>query len=220
MIKWLLDRSEVWALLIPLTVLIWKGKGYKETPVVVYVCLAFVLNFLQDYIWKEAVQFSFSSEPGDNLFLYNISSIVRLLLFSWFFLQLKQPFLSTVKKLIPFVFLIFVAVNFLFFEKFTSLSSRIMGLETGLVLFYCILYYLWLFMQEDTFEYKKYPSFRLVTGLSIYVVVNFPIFLFYKSLSIKFRYFAVGLWDIHNIAYIVLCIFIASFFYAVSCKRY
>ena len=73
-------------------------------------------------------------------------------------------------------------------------------------------------MQEEAIDYKKDPVFLMVTGISIYFVVNFPIFLFYKSLSVDFKIFAVDIWGIHNIAYILLCIFIARFFYAVSRK--
>ena len=117
MLSGLLDWSEVWALLIPLTALLLWGKGdSKQKPVVVYLCIAFILNFLQDYIWKEAVQFSFSSQPGDNLFLYNINSVLRLLLFSYFFIQLKQPLFTVLKRTIPFLFSFFVIINFILFE--------------------------------------------------------------------------------------------------------
>ena len=71
-------------------------------------------------------------------------------------------------------------------------------------------------MQEDELIEKKDPAFWLITGISIYTVISFPLFLFYSVLSVKFKHFAVGIWDLHNFAYCLLSIFIARYFYAVS----
>lgn len=177
-----------------------------------YVCIAFVLNFAQDYIWVFGITFAFSSTPGDNIILYNTHSIIRLLLFSWFFIQLKQPILSGLKKIVPFIFVILTLVNFIFFEKYTDFSSRTLSSESGFLLFYCLLYYLNILSLDHHIVYKTSPEFWIVTGLSIYVVINFPIFLFYKNLSAKYENFATHIWDVHNITYIIFCILIAKGF--------
>ena len=220
MFTWLqeiIDWSEVWALLIPLAVLLWIKKiPASAKPIAIYVWVALALNFLQDYFWKNRLLFSFSSTPGDNIIFYNSHSIIRFLLFSWFFICIKQPFLYKVKKILPAVFIIATMINFIFFERFTVFSSRILGIEAGGILFYCLLYYVNQQLQEDTITYKRDETFWLVTGISIYMVVCFPLFLFYNSLSVKFQDFAIGIWDLHNVAYLLLCIFIARYFYAVN----
>ena len=213
----ILDWSEAWALLIPVAVLLLNKKSRSvHKPVVLYVCVALVLNFSQNYIWQNGILFDFTSQPGDNIFIYNTHSIIRLLLFSWFFIQIKQPILSWVKKMIPVIFIVFVVINFTVFEKYTDFSSRTFSLETGLLLFLCLLYYVNQQLQEDAITYKRDETFWLVTGISIYMVVCFPLFLFYNSLSVKFQDFAIGIWDLHNVAYLLLCIFIARYFYAVN----
>lgn len=213
----MIDWSEVWSLLIPLATILWVKKiPAAARPIFIYVCVALLLNFLQDYFWKKRLVFSFSSTPGDNIIFYNLHSIARFILFGWFFINIKQPFLPTLKKIVLVAFIIISQVNFIFFERITSFSSRILGLEAGGILFYCLLYYLNLLMQEDTSTEKKDATFWLVTGISIYIVISFPLFLFYKTLSVKFQDFAIGIWGLHNVVYCVLCIFIARYFYAVN----
>ncbi|MEO6488941.1 MAG: hypothetical protein ABIO04_03290 [Ferruginibacter sp.] len=185
-------------------------------PIVLYVWIAFVLNISQICIWKFGIVFNFSSQPGDNVFIYNTHSIVRLLLFSWFFLQIKQSLLPWSKKLVPVIFIIFILVNFIFFERFTGFSSRTLSLETGLLLFNCLLFYFNISMQDQELAFAKDPAFWITTGLSIYVVVNFPIFLFYNQITARYENFAVHIWDLHNITYIILCLFIARGFFLIK----
>jgi len=128
--------------------------------------------------------------------------------------------LYLLKEIVLPVFIIITLVNFIFFEPVTRFSSRVLGIEAGFTLFYCLLYYLNLLMQDEILTDEQQPIFWMVTGISIYMVVNFPIFLFYQVLAVKFKYFAVGIWDIHNIAYCVLGVFIARYFYAVRRQLY
>jgi hypothetical protein len=218
LLKLILDWSEVWALLIPLTVLIWKWKIRAEAmPLAIYVCIALVLNVLQDYIWKYQLVFFYSTQPGDNRIFYHIHSIVRLLLFSWFFIQLKQPFLHKIKRVVPIVFAIIAIVNYTLFESiFTQFSSGMLSIEALGILFYCMVYFLNLLIEEEGTSYKKNATFWMVTGISIYVVINFPIFIFYKWFSENAKIFAIDIWDLHNITYIMLCSFMAKYFYTES----
>lgn len=212
----MLNWSEVWALCIPITVLIWKRKiKAAAIPLVIYTCVALILNVVQDYIWTYRLVFFYSSKPGDNIIFYHIHSIIRLLLFSWFFIKIKQPFQHKIKKLVPFAFVIITIINFVLLDNsFTKFSSRLLGLEALGILFYCIVYFLNLLIEEEGTPYEKNATFWMVTGISIYVVINFPIFIFYKSLSLTAQKFAVDIWDLHNIAYIMLCVFMAKYFYA------
>jgi hypothetical protein len=136
-------------------------------------------------------------------------------MFAWFFMLLDQPFLRSLKKAVPVVFGLFVLVNFIFFENFFyywSFSSRLLSLETGLLLLYCLQYYFFV-LNEDTNEDRRPASFWVVTGLSIYVVINFPIFLFYKAFLKQFENFAVSIWDVTNISFILFCILLAKALY-------
>ena len=91
-------------------------------------------------------------------------------------------------------------------------GSNLLAAEAYLLLIYCLLYYLSKLRAEDS-DVSRGADFWVVTGLSIYVVVNFFVFLFYVPM-IKFdSNLAERIWDVHNIAYIILCILITRAFY-------
>ena len=225
----LLDWSEVWALLLPITVLLIRRPllpAYLK-PICYYIYIALVLNLAADIIWKFKIVLNLKGILRDNPFLYNTHSIVRLVLFSIFFISLRQSFLPGLKKAIPFIFLLLVCVNFSlprtfsgsFYERFTDFSSRTLALESALLLIYCLLYYFDAMQQELSVPFTKLPGFWVVTGLSIYVVINFPIFLFYKTITPAAEKLAIDIWNVHNISYIILCSFIAKSFYDAGNKR-
>jgi hypothetical protein len=69
-------------------------------------------------------------------------------------------------------------------------------------------YFIYQIIEDRTTSFKNQPGFWVVIGLSIYVAANFFIFLFYEYLSDAKRNFAIGIWDVHNYVFILLCIFI------------
>ncbi|HEY6062661.1 MAG TPA: hypothetical protein VIV35_03575, partial [Chitinophagaceae bacterium] len=108
--------------------------------------------------------------------------------------------------------------NFIFFENFIpqgseTFSSRLLSTEAALLLFFCLQYYIYLVIEDKTTGVTQQRGFWVVTGLSIYVAVSFFIFLFYDYLSKVTSDFAVTIWDVHNIVFILLCILIAKQFY-------
>lgn len=216
----ILDWSEVWALLIPLTFILYRKKSSPYLkPVKLYVVLALLINIGINLIWINNVHHLYDAPPllQSNNFLYNIHSIVRLLLLSWFFILLEQRFMHRVKFVLPFLFIIVAAINFIFFENFFNynvLSSRLLATEAAILLFYCLQYFIFILIEDKAQPFKNQPGIWVVTGLTIYVASSFSIFLFYTYLLKKsLKVFAVNIWDVHNIAYIILCIFIAINFY-------
>lgn len=207
----ILDWSEVWALLIPLAVLwIHKQQPRCFKPIIVYLWLALLIDIPIDvaYIFKQSVP----SWMWPNNYLYNIHSIARFACFSAFFVLLRQLYLVKIKKWLPLASGLCILVNFLFFEDFftpNTFSSRLLSMEAGILLFYCLQYYLFR-LQEDKAGSGKGNEFWMVTGLGIYVVFNFPFFLLYTSLEVNDQ---VNWWYIHNVSYIIFCIFIAKAFY-------
>lgn len=199
--------------------------GRKENtpylrPVRIYVWIALVINILVILVSKRNQWFGWPIDTDpvwleSNNVLYNLHSVVRFFLFSWFFILLDQKMLATVKKMIPVLFAACFLVNFIFFEDFFSywsFSGRLLSIEATILLFYCLLYYMHM-LSDDESSFRKSPSFWVVTGLSIFVVINVPIFLFYIALLKQFEDFTIGIWDIHNISYIIFCCFLAKAFY-------
>lgn len=216
----ILDWSEVWALLIPLIVL-WKYPKQPTyfKPVIIYLWLALLIDIVIDVGWKIKDYYPQLYEKyelpwlRDNNYLYHIHSIVRFICFSTFFIRLGQPYQQKVKRIIPYIALLLLFVNFVFFENFflkETFSSNLLATEAGLLLFYCLQYYLFR-LQEESVSEKRPADYWIVLGLSIYVVVNFFYFLFYNTLDADTKMY---LWHYHNVSFIIFCIFIAKGFYA------
>jgi len=212
-VAWILDWSEVWAVFIPLSVLLIKKNQPKYlTPVIIYLVIALPLNLFADIIWKFKTPYHFPDWLQTNTYLYNIHSIIRFSLFSFFFIKLNQPFLVTIKKIIPVAFYLFVLVNFLFlqyFFRYDRLSSRLLSVESALLLLYSLQYYYFKFQDESEITARS-SDFWVVTGLCIYCVGCFPIYLFYQTLLDQSENFTVNIWKVPDICYIIFCIFIAK----------
>lgn len=210
-LKEILDWSEVWALFIPLTVLALRRKPVNDLlrPVVIYLFVALVLNAFADISWKFQKPLNLPDWMRNNNFIYNIHFVARLLLFSWFFIRLKEPLLKSIKKLIPILYLVYVIISFIKFKPITEFNSGPAAASAALLIFYCLLHYLYLSQQEHPPTSAKKSIAWVVAGLSIYVAVNFFIFLFYTTLMDTAVKFSIVIWNVHNIIFIVFCIFLA-----------
>jgi len=209
----ILDWSEVWALFIPASILLYTKQPAIHKPVVLYIWFAMVINIIIDIIWKFRMILPIGL--SSNNCLYNLHSVLTFFLFSSFFIGLKQPFLVKIKKTLPLIFIVFLLINFGFYEDFFDywqLSSRLLSVEAILLLFYSLSYFL--FKVNENVDVNIFTTdFWIATGLGLYVAVNFFIFLLYNELTIHMINFAINLWNVHNISYIVFNLFIAKGFY-------
>ncbi|HKB43037.1 MAG TPA: hypothetical protein VKC90_01560 [Chitinophagaceae bacterium] len=216
-----LDWSEVWALIIPLIVLLFhRQQPATLKPIIIYLWLAFLINLAIDIIMiinTYRHNYDLSNNP-----LYNLHSIVRFICFSIYFMQLPQPAFMKLKKVLAAASAVFLVINFSFFENFfnhNSLSGNLLTTEAYLLLVYCMLYYL-SELRDDSKNLFNGPDFWVVTGLSIYVVINFFVFLFYLPMINVDVDLAVNIWNVHNIAFIIFCLFITKAFYGPFRYRY
>ena len=209
-----MNWSEVWAPLIPLIVFLFKrNQPNFLKPVIVYLIFAVFINLAGDIIgafprylpvWLQ------SNNP-----LYNIHSIARFICFSYFFTILPQFSFSRLKFILPFVSVLIIIVDFGYVENFGNpdhLSGNLLSAEAYLLLVYCMQYYLAKLKDEIT-DLSSQADFWVVTGLSIYVVINFFVFLFYVPMLVQDVRLAINIWYLHNLAYIVLCVCITRAFY-------
>ena len=120
-----------------------------------------------------------------------------------------------IKFILPFLFIVFVTVNFIFFENFYNIqmpSSVLLATEAAILLFYCLQYFIFLLVEDRTTSLTKQPGFYIVSGLSIYVAASFFIYLFYSYLVKIDLEFAEYIWDVPNATFLILCICIAITF--------
>ncbi len=209
-----LDWSEVWALLIPLAVLQFRRQqDIRMKPVIVYVWLGFLINIAIDAIMT--INIYFPNDYLGNNPLYNVHSVVRFACFSIYFLRVQGDSFNRIKKGLVFISLLLLIINFLFFEDFfdyNALSGNLLATEAYLLLICCMLYYL-AELRSDRDGLFDTPHFWVVTGLGIYVVINFFVFLFYIPMIEVNMMLAVNIWNIHNIAFIIFCLFLTKAFY-------
>lgn len=210
--KKVFDQAEIWSTAIPLVVLAFRHKqpSYLR-PVIIYLWFALFLygfgNYIADYkdylpcwLWSNTV-------------LYNIHSIIRFACFIYFFEELHQPYYTAVRRALPVISVLFFVVNFFvlsqdFFDD-STINSRLLTVEAYLLLVDCMLYYLSSLKQEIE-DFWRRKDFWVTTGLSFYVVINFYVFLFYNDLDSLLQ---EKIWNVHNAAQIIFCLFIAKAFY-------
>jgi hypothetical protein len=206
----ILDWSETWALLLPMAVLTFSKQNKPMLkPIVVLVVASFALYFLIDFSWKFKYDLQLPKIFHDNRILYNITSLVRTLCFMTFFNKLRLPFKGNAPWLLPTVFLGFAFLDFIFLEKFTLFGNYLHLAECIILLVYCLSYYIRI-LKSDQADVFHTPEFWIITGLTLYEAVNLPIFMNYGNISVSMKKFAVDLWSVHNIAFIVLCLFITK----------
>lgn len=220
-LKEILDWSEVWATLIPLIVFIWvRPRASWVKPLLIYLILALLLALVVDVTWKFGTEewvkktfwWLFRGEILYTLIFYNINSFLRLILLTGFFF-LANPLHKKIYIGFSGVFLLAAIINFIFLEDiFLSFSSRLLTAEAAIILVYCLLYYYDVNMNDEINSPLALPPFWVVMGLTLYTSVNFMIFLFYNYLINAERDYAIDIWSVHNISYIVLMVFIAIAF--------
>ena len=112
------------------------------------------------------------------------------------------------------MYILFFIIDVTFFENFFDSRKIAANLFTGeafLLLVYCLLFYLSK-LKTDNDEIIGGPEIYVVTGLSIFVVTNFFLYLFYDAMLAESLTLANNIWTVHNVAYILFCVLIAKAF--------
>ena len=203
-----IDWSEVWALLIPLSIILfYRPKEPNINPVIWYVCIALLLNSISTTLYV----FYRQMPPflKNNNILYNLHSMARVIFFSWYINKITPARFSFINKSIISGYIIFTIVNFLFFESLLFFSSRLFAAESIVLLFLCISFFLRSLQDESGTNWIKYPSFLVCTAVALYEAITFFIFLFILPMADKDPGFGLLILDIYKITFVVFCILLA-----------
>lgn len=207
-----INWSEVWALLIPLTIIIlYKPSGSGIKPIILYVCIAFIINLVATIM----VEFYFSMPVWlkNNNILYNIHSVVRVLCFSWYITSIRQYRFPIALKILIGSYAIFVVGNFSFLESALFISSHLFAAESIVLLIYCLFFFFRSMQDESSMNWIDHPAFLVYTGISLYEAISFFIFLFFYPLFEKNPSFGDLTMSIHNVMYVLLCSILAGALY-------
>ena len=170
------DWSEVWALLIPLAVIIrYKPRGPGARLLIGYVIFALVLNSIATVMAQSA---SLPAWLKNNNIFYNIHSVVRVVLFSWYILSVRQSLFPLNKKWLLMIYGLLAGINFLFLESPLFLSTRLFAAESIILLIICLFYFLSSIKDETQVNLLDHSSFLVCTGVCLYEAITFFIFLF------------------------------------------
>mgnify|MGYP006189553841 FL=1 len=210
----LMDWSEVWALLLPLSVwLLYRRQPVSMKPVLIYLVLALLINVGIDVILFINISgdgIAYSNNP-----LYNIHAVVRYVCFGVYFIGMPNSPYKKIKSILFGLFLLLTIVNFTVYDQFFNyeeFSGNLHAMEAYLLLIYCMIYYLEA-LKDDEKNLFHEKDFWVVTGLCIYVVVNFFVFLFYQPMIDVDVKLAINIWNVHNVAFIIFCLFITKAIY-------
>ncbi|MBI5857040.1 MAG: hypothetical protein HZB42_05250 [Sphingobacteriales bacterium] len=204
--------SEVWALLIPLTIFVrYKINHRSMRPVIIYVITGLILNLVAILI--SIYRLSLPDFLQNNNILYNLHSVLRVILLGWYINSLQLIRLSWLSKFILPVYLLFVVVNFIFWENPLFLSTRLLSAESIVLLILCLFFLISSMRDDSDTNWLKHPSFLICIGLCFYEAVNFFIFLFFYPLLENNLQFGMLTMKIFSVSYIIFCILLALSLY-------
>lgn len=216
--QFLRDWSEVWALLIPLTIIvIYKPVTGNVRFLVFYVIAAFIFNFLAIlmveyyYLVPDALM-----SNGNNIF-YNLHSFVMVVFFSWYIINIKLHQYVVLLKVLLVVYLVFVAINFIFWKNPAMLSTSHFTAGSIVLLLMCFFYFFSSMQDESHTNWLRHPSFIICVGICLYQAITFFIFLFiYPMYDHDYNQnlsFAMFMMRLYQVIFVVFCIMLAMGLY-------
>jgi hypothetical protein len=226
--KEILDWSEVWAPLIPLTIyFIKKPRANWVIPILIYLLFAIFFSVWIDFTWKSVdlgidtwckkylwwlYRYHNKEQWLYNTIFYNLFSLVRVAIFSWFFIRINSHYKKfyTITLLL---FILFYVINFGLFQDIMVFSSRVLAFDAGILLGFCLSYFYKINLDDNIASPIALSQSWVVTGLTLYTAVNFFIFFFYSYITEASSVYAKNIWNVHNFSYIMLEILIAISFW-------
>ncbi|MES1197942.1 MAG: hypothetical protein ABUL41_01540 [Chitinophagaceae bacterium] len=212
LIRTIRNWSEVWALLIPLVIILRSRPLLSAMyPIVFYVWFALVLNSISTTMF--VFHKSMPSFLQNNNILYNLHSILRVTCLGFYIYNVRKHRYSFLYKILIGLYALFVVSNFIFFESILLFSTRIFAAESIILLILCLTFFVNSIQDDSDTNWLKHPAFLICGGISFYEAVNFFIFLLFYPLSVD-ESFIQSMWTVHNITYVILCITIALALYS------
>jgi len=213
--QFLIDWSEVWALLIPLIViLVYKPKGPFVNWLIGYIILSFILNTAATLMVEYNNLFPIAmSNMGNNIF-YNLHSFFMVVFLGWYIVNTRESRYKNILKMLILGYILFVIVNFILWESVFRLSTNHFTAGSIVLLILCFTYFLQLLVSDDNkINWIRHPSFIICVGVCLYLAITFFIFLFFYPLfnnkSESVRSFAQLMMKVYQAAFIVFCILIS-----------
>ncbi len=169
--------SEVWSLIIPLIIYIFRpANPYKIQPVIWFIVIALVC----------AVFATFISQIGQNLprqyrnngIAYNLVAIVKVLILGRFLI--RQPQMQKFRYL-HYLILFYIVLGISIFAFGASpfdLNRYLLAATSIVMLAICLTFFLNTILDDEYNPSESNWLFLICTGIAVYEVINFFIYLF------------------------------------------
>ncbi len=222
-VQFIINWSEAWALLLPLLIfLIYKPKGPYLNWLLIYVISGFILNSLSILYIVNPYIFPFLKHSGNNIF-YNVHSFIMVFCFGVYITSVRSYKYAGLLKTVLGGYLIFVILNFSFFESPMLLSTKHFATGSIVLLFYCLMYFFRSMLEDSKINWLRHPSFLICTSLCLYEAITFFIFLFiYPLFNDAYNQnlsFALLMMKIYQGVFVVFCVLLAWGLYLYSDQK-
>lgn len=215
-IRW----AEVWALFIPLAIVIfYKIRTAEFRTIILYVWIAVPISLIantQAAITHYGDKTMLPDFLQTNHIFYNIHSIIRVLLFGWLITNISLMKEYILPRIITPVYIILLIVNFSFRGSIWSFDPFLFVLEGLLLLTLCLSFFFLSIKDDSETIWMDEPVFIICAGISLYEAINFFIFLFFDALVIKNPSFGRVTMEIFSVSYIILCIILAIILFRIA----
>jgi hypothetical protein len=215
-INFLIDWSEVWPLLIPLAIfMIFRPKGKSVNWLITYIILALLLNTFSVFLVESPhlLPSFLLLDAGNNLY-YNLHSLVMVICFSAYIISVRTYKYPKLLNGLIIAYMLFVVVNFIFFESPLLLNTLHFTIGSIVLLIVCLFYFFRSIVDDESnINWLRHPSFIICTGLCLYEVVTFFIWLFiYPLFNKNINYdmkFAQAMMQVYQASFVLFCILLA-----------
>jgi hypothetical protein len=148
---------------------------------IAYIITGFVLNFSAIFTLVYPGLVPSFLRYNNNIF-YNVHSFVMVVFLGWYIINVRLYKHINILKGLMTVYLTFVLVNFVFFERPLIYSTKHFTAGSIVLLIFCLFYFFNSIQEESQVNWLKHPSFMISSAISIYHGITFFIFLFLRPM--------------------------------------
>ena len=209
--KTLLNWSEVWPLVLALTIYFFFKQRENITIIVWLLGISLLLHTLATYI--SLYTYRVPEPYKNNNILYNLVAIIKPVLAGLYMLKLKQLKQYKYLKITFSLFIVFTICNFLFIESIFNFSSNMVLAESILLLIFTLTFFLDAMIDDEIPLPLSHPAYFFCTAIGLLECINFFIFLFLFPVFNTNHEFALLMMNISSYAFIIYGLIIATGLY-------
>ncbi|MEP0263813.1 hypothetical protein [Dokdonia sp.] len=185
------------AIIVPLIVACWRFKYLSRTLRLLsgLLVISALISIVARYLW---------SIKENNLYLLHYYTVIEFC--GWaviFYLLFESKFMKRIVFWIGIVFVLFAIVNSIFWEGLETFNTNSRSVESILLSFFSIAYYVKIFKEKRVYRLECSASFWINAAVLIYFSSAFLLFGFSNLLLNLSSYKIREVWGIHGIFLIV-----------------